>query len=66
MEVYFEKQNGETLCFYHAVEAVIEGSEKITAHVDNATTDSYDSMAGFVPICHKCFPEDEELEEEDD
>ena len=61
MQVYYELPGGEVLCFAHAVQAVVEEDATITAHVDDVSTDPYDSMAGFVPVCCKCFPEEEEL-----
>ena len=60
MQVYYENVRGETLCFNHAVQAVVEEDANVTAHVDNESTDPYDSMVGFVPVCCKCFPEEEE------
>jgi len=66
MQVYYENVRGETLCFNHAVKAVVEDDEKITAYVDDVSNNGYDSMVGCVGVCIKCFPEEEELEEEDD
>jgi len=56
MEVHYLNLNCETLCFSHAVKAVIEDDEKITACVDDVSHDPWDSMAGMMGVCHKCFP----------
>jgi len=68
MEVYFENLNGETLCFNHAVKAVIEDNEEITAHAPD-NINSYDmGDSGYLGgVCIKCFPPTVfEDEEEDD
>ena len=66
MQVYYEMLGGETLCFTHAVKAVMEDNETVNGYVDRVSPDSDDSMAGMVSPCCRCFPEDEEPEEEED
>ena len=65
-KVEYERLNGEHLCFNHAVKAVIEKGEVITAHVPD-NIDDYD-MGGtgyFSSPCVECFPE-ERVKEDDD
>lgn len=57
MEAEFNNLSGEALCFYHAVKAVIEDDEKITASVPD-NINSYDmGDTGYLgQSCIKCFP----------
>lgn len=67
MEIEFENSHGETLCFNHAVKAVIEDNEIITASVPD-NINSYDmGGTGYLgAVCCRCYPEvDEEIEEDD-
>ena len=71
MEIEFENLAGKTLCFNHAVKAVIEDNEKITARAPD-NINSYDlGGTGYLGgVCVKCFPpdrwEDYEEDYEDD
>lgn len=70
MEIEFENLAGETLCFNHAVKAVIEDDEKITAKVPDINTHDLGGTGYLGGTCIKCFPperwDDYGDEEEDD
>ena len=51
MSIEYQNEKGETLCFRHAVKAVIEKDESITASV-GAKTDPYES--GGFSYCIEC------------
>lgn len=54
MSIEYQNEHGEALCFKHAVKAVIETNENITASV-GATGDPYDS--GDYSFCYECANE---------
>ena len=59
-EVYYKNGGSKHLCFYHAVKAVMEKDERVTAYVDIeefSSDDSYDSFVGFIPSCEICDEE---------
>jgi len=64
MEIEFENLEGKILCFNHAVKAVIEKDETITAHVPDITYDDMGGTGYLGGVCCECFPP--ELEEEAD
>lgn len=66
-QVEYERLNGEHLCFNHAVKAVMETGEVITAYApdDTGNHDTYES-GYFSSPCVECFPEVGGPEEEDD
>lgn len=66
MEVYFENLDGETLCFNHAVKAVIEDGETINAYAPDDVNYDMGGTGYLGGVCCKCFPEEEELGEEND
>jgi len=65
MEIEFENSSGETLCFKHAVKAVIEDNENVRATAPD-NINSYDmGGTGYLGgVCVKCFPEEPEEDED--
>lgn len=59
MQVYYELLDGEKLCFVHAVKAVMERDEVVTAYAPDVAGD-IDDMGGtgyLGATCCRCFPE---------
>lgn len=56
----------ESLCFYHAVKAVVENDDKIIASVSrHFESDPYGS--GYLgSVCERCFPPEPEEDEEEE
>lgn len=67
MQVYYELPGGEKLCFVHAVKAVVENDEIVVAYAPDVASDIDDmGGTGYLGVtCCRCYPEDEELEEEE-
>lgn len=68
MEVEYSNVRGETLCFTHAVKAVIEDDETVTASVPDLALPQEDAGgSGYLgQTCRKCFPLEEWEEEYED
>ena len=68
MEIEFNNLSREPLCFYHAVKAVMEDNEKVSASApDNVNSYDMDGTGYLGQTCIKCFPptvyEEEEYED---
>lgn len=61
MQVYYELLGGEKLCFVHAVKAVMERDEEVTAYAPDVAGDIDDmGGTGYLGVtCCRCFPETE-------
>ena len=66
MKIEFENSNGETLCFHHAVKAVVEDNENVRAVAfDNSNPYDMGGTGYLGGVCIKCFPEEPEEDYDD-